>query len=500
MPGEKPPEVVVIGAGLGGLAAAYDLASSGVDVLVLERHNLPGGFATSFIRGRFEFETSLHEVAASPAVDFIKGLDGGMEFLPVPEAYRLLLTEKGTDFRAPFGPEAFTKAVSERAGGGAAGIKAFMDLCAETYEAFTYLGSTPRPSLKKVFGDYGNFLRTGAAVTDEVADAVGLTPEARDLIYPYWCYLGVPTDRGSFSIWASMVHSYLKFGAVIPRGRSHGIAAALASAIRAKGGRVRFNAEVTGIDTSEKRIAGIRLAGGERIGCGHVVSNVIPHRIFGQFIDPNRVPRQALKIANTRRHGTSFFVLYLGLDADREELGLTDYSYFIAPHMNTSELEAKFLNRHDPNPMQAAVCLNAADPGASPPGTAILSITVGTRPEAWSDVTPGTYGREKRRFAAQVIDQFERATGVRLRGHVEELETAAPPTFARYVGSWDGTVYGYESEPWDAVIPRVVSERRERFYRNLRFCGGNAFRAHGYGSALLSGRKAAEATMADMGR
>ena len=49
-------DCVVIGAGNGGLAAAARLAAAGVRVLLLEQHNLPGGFASSFTRGRFEFE------------------------------------------------------------------------------------------------------------------------------------------------------------------------------------------------------------------------------------------------------------------------------------------------------------------------------------------------------------------------------------------------------------------------------------------------------------
>jgi len=32
-------------------------------VLVLEQHTVPGGFATSFVRGRFEFEAALHQLA-----------------------------------------------------------------------------------------------------------------------------------------------------------------------------------------------------------------------------------------------------------------------------------------------------------------------------------------------------------------------------------------------------------------------------------------------------
>ena len=54
-------DAVVIGSGTGGLSAALSLATAGKKVLLLEQHNMPGGCATSFVRGRFEFDASLHE-------------------------------------------------------------------------------------------------------------------------------------------------------------------------------------------------------------------------------------------------------------------------------------------------------------------------------------------------------------------------------------------------------------------------------------------------------
>ena len=57
-------DVVVVGAGNAGLMAAIKLLQAGKKVLVVEQHNLPGGCASSYVRGRFEIDPSLHELAS----------------------------------------------------------------------------------------------------------------------------------------------------------------------------------------------------------------------------------------------------------------------------------------------------------------------------------------------------------------------------------------------------------------------------------------------------
>ena len=60
----KRYDVIVIGAGNAGLTAAATLSMNGQRVLLLEKNSVPGGSATSFVRGRFEFESALHELAS----------------------------------------------------------------------------------------------------------------------------------------------------------------------------------------------------------------------------------------------------------------------------------------------------------------------------------------------------------------------------------------------------------------------------------------------------
>ena len=76
------------------------------------------------------------------------------------------------------------------------------------------------------------------------------------------------------------------------------------------------------------------------------------------------------------------------------------------------------------------------------------------------------------------------ATGAQIGKHIEEFEVATPQTFARYTGSYNGIIYGYEPEPWDSLMPRLMSLKDDQHFEGLQFCGGFAFRCHGCSSSV----------------
>jgi len=506
---KKGYDCVIIGAGNGGLGAAAQLAAKGAKVLLLEQHSVPGGFATSFVRGRFEFEAALHEFCdiGSPAVKgnvrtFLEDdLGVYLDWVEVPEAYRLILTDPGEnlDVTMPYGVQNFIDAVVREAPGSREAVTDYVNLCKEVIEAITYIGqSKGNPDKSVLTKQYANFLKTCPYTMDQVADALKIPERVRKILHAQWTYLGPPTSRLNFTIYAAMFYLFLITSAYVPKQRSHEFASALDARIRELGGDIEYNTRVEQILVKNGKVTGVVTSHGDHIETGQVLSNASRTLVYNDLISPrSEVPELAYRECNARVNGLSGLVVYLGLDATLEELGLHEYSYFVYDNMDTDKMYESYRTLDAPR-VQATLCLNNALPDCSPPGTSVVSITTLYRPEVWKNVSPSDYVRVKNQVAGDLIAGFERATGAPIREHIEEFEVATPQTMARYTRAYNGIIYGYEPEPWDSLIPRMMSMNDDRYFDGLGFCGGFAFRCHGYSSSFKSGQTAALLTWRDM--
>lgn len=502
-------DAVVVGAGNGGLTAAAVMATKGMKVLLLEQHNLPGGFATSFVRGRFEFEPSLHEISdfgppenkgnVRRLLEDVIKLD--VEWVRVPEAYRLIIPEeKGNplDVTMPFGVKEYLAKIEEYVPGSKKAVERFIMLCAEVVEAFNYLAASKGKADKDVLlQKYPNFLKTAAYSLEQVIKALNIPYRAAKIITAYWCYLGLGVNRLNFTTYAAMFYKYLTYGAFIPRYRSNGFSSALEKRIRELEGTVEYNTKVEKILVEKGKVRGVETSWGERIMTSHVVSNASSHLSYNQLVFPKKeVPSISYRSCNARKVGPSAFVVYLGLDKSPLQLGIKEYSYFIYSTPTTEDIYKSF-NRLETPLGQATVCLNNAIPDCSPQGTTILYLTTLFHGDVWKDVKPQNYVKTKNNIANGLVREFERCTGTSLFPHIEEMEVATPMTFARYTGAFNGSIYGYEPESWDAVLPRMMMLNEDKYIDGLHHSGGFAFRCHGYASSLLSGETAALLTYQD---
>ena len=122
-------DVIVIGAGLGGLTAGAKLAKEGKKVLVIEQHDRPGGCATTFRRKDYTLEVGLHEMVGFNIKDLktkiFNDLDvfNNVEFLELPEFYRFV--NKNYDIVIPHNPEEAAEVLIKEFPGDEKGINDF---------------------------------------------------------------------------------------------------------------------------------------------------------------------------------------------------------------------------------------------------------------------------------------------------------------------------------------------------------------------------------------
>ncbi|MBQ6876360.1 MAG: NAD(P)/FAD-dependent oxidoreductase [Lachnospiraceae bacterium] len=490
---QKQYDVIVVGAGNGGLAAAANTASAGLKTLLLEKHNIPGGCATSFRRGRFEFEPSLHELcsvgtAERPNTVYKVFDDLGAKINWEYEKGHIFRTivkgEDGYDVRLNAGIEAFCASVDAIVPGCKENVRAFLNLKPKVAAAIDYIYATKgNPNGLVMLLKHADFMRTAGHSVEEVMTALGIPKKAQDLINTYWGYLGVPTDELNAMHFLNMLYDYVVDGAAMPKYRSHELSLALIDVIEKHGGEVWYNSEVTKfLYREDGSIAGV-VANGEEIYAREVISNVIPHNVFNMS-DPDKIPEQNLKLANAREFGISVATVYLGLDCTAEELGLTDYTVFIKSHPDP---RTQYDTRLDDG-LYIVNCLNNVIPDSSPEGTCTLFFTIPVfGNDVPKDLKPEDYKKYKNALAKKYIEDAEKTLGISIMPHIEEISVATPVTFARYLGTPEGTIYGYKLSGWDNLMARTAGEKTDYAIPGLSFCGGHYIRGDGYSCAYIMG-------------
>ncbi|MBO4535403.1 MAG: NAD(P)/FAD-dependent oxidoreductase, partial [Clostridia bacterium] len=331
---------------------------------------------------------------------------------------------------------------------------------------------------------YGDFMRTASHSIEEVEDALGIPKKAKDILNTYWGYLGVPADDLNALHYLSMVGGFVRVPPCMPHHRSHQLSLALVDAIQRFGGEVRLNSEVTEfLFDEEGKAVGVTLAGGQKLTARKIVSNIIPNNVLNRW-KGSVPPARTVKLANARKLGMTFVALYLGLDRSMEELGINDYSTFITLSGDSREQ----FDRRAEGGIYVVNCLNKTVPDCSPEGTCMLFFTILIMPGDMDDnMTPDQYKKFKNDYAIRYIEDYEKTLGVEIKSHIEEIVVATPVTFARYLGTPDGCIYGYANETWDNIIGRTATKDMDYNIPNLYYCGGHYIRGDGYPSAYITG-------------
>jgi phytoene desaturase len=321
------PRAVVIGAGLGGLAAAIRLGARGYRVIVLDRLEEPGGRATVFRQDGFTFDAGPTIITAPFVLEELWQF-AGRNFhedvtLQALNPFYVIRFDDGSTFTCCSDPDAMRKEVARISPEDVQGYDAFMRESEAIYKVgFEQLGHIPISSIAHMASLVPSLTKLKAwnSVHAHVAKHVK-HPKLRMALSFHPLFVGGNPFRAT-SVYSMIAHLERQFGVHCAMGGTGAIVRAMVRLIHSQGGDVRCNADVAEITTAHGRATGVRLSSNEVIASDIVVSNACAAHTYTKLIAGGAQKRWTSRKMARARHSMSLFVWYFG----------TNKSYSAIPH------------------------------------------------------------------------------------------------------------------------------------------------------------------------
>ncbi len=492
-----PYDAIVIGAGLGGLSCGAAFARQGFKVLVLEKHNKPGGYATVFKRsGGFVFDASLHSTTVGER-DGVHNLIPGfpeikdIEFVPHTDVWRAIYPDD--DIRVPArNVPGVIRLLADRFPDEQAGIQSlFNDMqgLSDDIGKLSAAGGNVNPAT--FAKDYPALARCFGKTWGAMVDARVKNPKLKGIVSSLWGYYGLPPSKLSAFYYALPTIGYLSGGGYYPIGKSQKISDTFVKFITDKGGTVRLSTRVDKVLIKDGAAVGVKTEDGHEHLARVVVANADPLSVFHKMIAPADAPQDYIAKLDKLPVSISSLQLFLGLKKDLvKELGIKDTEIF---YSDNYDVEGQYVAdmKGEVGGGYGLTLYDNLYKGYSPAGRNTISILTLQGYGPWEKYEAdyaanrkAAYRKEKERMADILIDLVEKTTMPGLRKAIRVRDVATPLTNVRYTSNHRGAIYG-----WDQTVATSGPQRlaQKTPIKNLYLAGAWTFPGGGIGAVLGSG-------------
>jgi phytoene desaturase len=478
-------DVLVVGAGFGGIAAALRMRAKGYSVTVIDRGDQLGGRAQVFERNGFVFDAGPTVITAPFLFDELFGLFGKrtsdyVKIVPVEPWYRFYYDD-GSVFNYGGTTEDTLKEIAKISPGDVDGYKRLLRTSEAIFNVgFTQLADKPFHNLFSMLKQIPNLIRLGSYRTVWQLIAAHLKHEKLRQAFSIQPLLVGGNPFATTSIYNLIHFLERKWGIHFAIGGTGAVVDGLERLMKEQGIEIRLNETVKQLITQNNKVVGVELESGEQISCTMAISNADPTHLYGKMLSRKSQRLSAKLKTQHSSFSMGLFVLYFGTrrtfsDVAHHTIWLGKrYKELLSDIFDNKILANDFsLYVHRPT---------ATDPDMAPEGCDSFYV-LSPVPNLQADIDWSTEGGK---YAEKIIDALDKTMMPGVRTAIVEQFHMTPADFEKDYCSTHGAGF--------SIAPTLMQSAWFRFHNksegpeNLYLVGAGTHPGAGVPGVLSSAK------------
>ncbi len=495
-------DVIVVGAGLGGMTAASLLAKRGLSVLMIDQQNKPGGACTSFKREDHVFDVGaamlygFGEKGFRPFRSLMNELEEPIDVVAHATLARMTFEGHEIIFWPDidrFLEELFPLFPEEKDG-----LRAFYADLYKLYENIVIKNEvisppsefSPRQGLRRLMSAPFAILRMQKLLSTSTMDLLKKyfhTPgifNFFDKLCSAYSYTNAEETPAVMA--ATMFIDNHVGGVYFPAGGAQMLPNTIEKAIERHGGQVLYRQLVDEILIQNGEAYGVRLQDGIEIKAERIIANATVWNIYGKLVRPEHIAPERLRWAQSLVPTYPSMTLYMVVDREAIPKNTYPWEIFIE---NRKVIDSSDLTLYINSLVDATLC---------PPDHLVVMAIAPNLCNWPHPEDPGyrsaEYETQKQREAGRMIDQIEQHIPG-FRQHIRTLIIGTPTTIERYLLKNGGAVGGPKNQIGQEMLKRLHARSE---WKHLYFCGDSTVMATGAPATTVSGVGAANVILREL--
>ncbi len=498
-------DTIIIGSGVGGLSAAICLARAGQKVLVLEQHDVPGGWCHSFYLNGHRFTPGVHYVGllekgeSTARLYEALGIANDLTFFRMnPSAYEhAYIGDERFDFPGNF--DDLVTALVARFPKEEKNIKKYLNLVKNVSAELQLLPdiegfwqNVTIPFRTKNMGKYALFS------LKRVIDWHIQDPLLKKILNIQFGDHGLAPAKASFPLHCAVMDHYFN-GGFYPCGGGAAIVKAMTTAIKKYNGEVKTQQSVKKIILQGKKTKvaiGVEMESGEKLFAKQIISNADPNITYQKLIGEENLSKKLQRKLSKTQYSCTSLMLFLTVEMDIKAAGIDSGNIWLMPN---EDMDVVYERMMMPNITNAEAfegmfisCTTLKDPSSfdgkhhTIEAITYLDYRIFEKFKDENESRSAEYLQFKEVLMEKMIRTLEKVVP-NIREHIVHKELGTPITNQYYINTTRGSVYGTEKK-LSQIGPFAFKAKSE--IKNLYLCGASIV-SHGVAGAGYSGLQTA---------